>query len=118
MKTDERKELMLHMLKKNLGLVGFSCRDANISRAQYYVWMKKDEDFAEKVNQIMSEQIDFVENELIKKIKSGCEKSIHFYLKHKGKENGYTPNLDITSGGEKLNTIQIEIVRPKEGDET
>jgi len=114
---EDRKKILLQMLRKNLGLIGFACRDAKVSRSQYYIWLKQDELFAEEAKQIIAEQVDWVENELIKKIKSGCVKSIHFYLKHKGGDNGFATNLDITTGGEKLNSIQIEIVKPKGGDE-
>lgn len=116
MKADDRKEIFLKMLRKNLGMITQSCKDANISRSQFYVWRRDDVAFNDEVKVIEMEQIDFVEGELIKKIKSGSEKSIHFYLKHKGGENGYKTNLDITTGGEKINQkVQIEIVKGVDG---
>lgn len=117
MTTDEKKQLVLDMMRKNLGIISKSCRDANITRQLFYVWCKNDPDFKQAVKEVELEQIDFVEDELIKKIKSGSEKSIHFYLKHKGSPNGYKTNLDITTGGEKINEkIQIEIIKGGEGD--
>lgn len=112
------KELLLQALQKHIGMVGSACREVGISRNQYHVYYRTDPDFKAKVDEIMEGQIDMVETELLKKIKSGSEKSIHFYLKYKARKRGYQENIDITTDGKALTDIQIvkiiEVQKPTE----
>ncbi len=105
------KKRLLVALEKNLGIISISCKEAQVSRASYFNWMKNDEDFKKAVDEINEGVIDFVENQLYKKIEQGSEKSILFYMKYKGRKRGYTDSVDITSAGEKINNIQIEIIK-------
>ena len=56
---------------------------------------------------------DLAESKLIKLIKSNDFRAIKFFLENKGKNRGYgQQNLDITSGGEPIQTIKlVEVVR-------
>lgn len=114
--TKKMKKKLIAALQKNMGLVTASCKEVGISTVTYYSWLKNDEAFKEKVEEINEGTIDFVEGQLYKKIEQGSEKSILFYMRYKGKKRGYTDSIDITTNGEKINNIQIEIIKKKDDD--
>lgn len=113
---DKNKKNLLKALRNHGGLVSPACNDVGISRQQYYYYLKHDKEFAEAVDDINEETIDFVESKLLEKIEQGSERSILFFMKYKGKKRGYSDNIDITSNGETINTISninIKVVEPK-----
>lgn len=103
MKVD-KKDLVIQCLERSLGIVTTACGEAGISRDTFYKWYKTDPEFKAKVDDINEITLDFVENQLLKKIKEGSEKSIMFYMRYKARKRGYTDNVDITSNG---NTIWV-----------
>lgn len=108
-----KKEKLLKALEDTQGLVYHACKKAgNISRSTYYRYIKEDPEFAKSVEEIKQAQIDYVEGQLIKNISKGKETSIIFYLKSKAKDRGYTEKnaLDITSGGNAITDIKIEVI--------
>lgn len=112
---DENKRRLLIALEKHLGIVSYACEEAKISRKTFYQYCREDADFKETVEEINELAIDLAESQLLKKIKEGSEKSIHFYLRYRARKRGYTDNVDITSGGEKIvSEIKINIVPPKD----
>jgi hypothetical protein len=116
--TEQRKEIFLEALKKNLNIITAACEQSGVPRGTYYDWMKYDKEFRKKVDEIQEIQTDFVESQLLKKIKEGSEKSILFYMRFRGKKRGYTDSIDITTNGENLNHIQIEIINKKPDEDS
>lgn len=111
MKRD-KKEKVLEALERSLGIITPACKEVGITRETFYRWLREDEEFKNKVEEINELQGDFVENQLFKKIKEGSERSILFYMKYKGKKRGYSDSIDVTTNGEKLSSdIKINIVR-------
>lgn len=111
-KTKRNKERLLEALEKHLGIVTPACKEANVARETFYLWMNNDDDFKKKVEEINEIQGDFVENQLFNKIKEGSERSILFYMKYKGKKRGYSDSIDVTTNGENISSdIKINIVR-------
>lgn len=98
----DNKKMLLQALEKSLGIVTPACREVGVSRETYYRYMREDPDFRDAVEIINEITLDFVENQLFKKIKDGSERSILFYMKYKARKRGYTDSIDITSGGEKI----------------
>ena len=111
------KKKLLEALEKSLGIVTPACKEVGISRNQFYVYYREDEEFKKAVDDINDITLDFVENQLLRKIKEGSERSIMFYMKYKARKRGYTDSIDITTNGENLNKIQIEIINPIKNDE-
>ena len=105
-----KKESMLAALEASLGVVSSACHEAKIPRATYYKWLKEDEDFRQKVEDINNIALDFVESSLHKQIASHNTSATIFYLKCKGKQRGYVERseLDITSQNEPVK-IDIKI---------
>ena len=109
-----KKKMLIESLENSLGIVSTACTKANISRSSFYKWYKEDEEFRNKVDEIDNVKLDFVESQLFKNIQNLKEKSIIFYLQHKGHKRGYIQkqNINLTSNEEKINKIEIEIVKP------
>jgi hypothetical protein len=115
MKNPElHKKQLLEALEKSLGIVTPACKEVGISRNQFYNYYKEDPEFRAAVDDINEVTLDFAENQLLKKIKEGSERSILFYMRYKARRRGYTDNIDITSGGKEITTIKI--VRAKNDD--
>ena len=110
-----KKKMLIESLETSLGIVSTACNKANISRSSFYKWYKEDEDFRKKVDEIDNVKLDFVESQLFKNIQKEKERSIIFYLQHKGHKRGYIQqqNINLTSNDEEIKKIEIEIVKPK-----
>ncbi len=115
--TEIAKDKMLNALEKTLGIVTNALKIADVSRSTFYRWVREDESFAKKVKEVENIALDFAESSLFKQVKDGNPSSTQFLLKNKGRERGYGDKLDITTQGEKINKIEIEIVKPKDTDE-
>jgi len=109
-----KKKMLIESLENSLGIISTACSKANISRSSFYKWYKEDEEFRKKVDEIDNVKLDFVESQLFKNIQNLKEKSIIFYLQHKGHKRGYIQkqNINLTSNEEEIKKIEIEIVKP------
>jgi len=96
---EENKKKLLEALERSLGIVTPACKEVGVSRDTFYRYYKEDPEFKAKVDDINEITLDFAENQLLKKIKEGSERSILFYMKYKARRRGYTDSIDITSGG-------------------
>lgn len=101
----EGKGKFIENLKQCGGIIYVACEQSRISRATYYRWYKADQEFAEKVDEVMEAQIDHVESKLMSLINSGDNTSTIFYLKTKGKKRGWS---------EKVPQEQSAVVAPVE----
>ena len=113
-----KKETLLKALENSLGIVSTACNRSGISRSSFYKWYKEDEEFRKKVDEIDNLKLDFVESKLFKNIENEKEKSIIFYLQHKGHKRGYIQrqNINLTSNEEDIKKIEIEIIESKGND--
>jgi ACT domain-containing protein len=110
-----KKDTLIQALENSLGIVSTACNRTGISRSSYYKWYKEDEEFRQKVDEIDNVKLDFVESKLFKNIENEKEKSIIFYLQHKGHKRGYIQrqNINLTSNEEDIKKIEIEIIESK-----
>ena len=110
-----KKDTLLQALENSLGIVSTACNRTGISRSSYYKWYKEDEEFRQKVDDIDNVKLDFVESKLFKNTENEKEKSIIFYLQHKGHKRGYIQrqNINLTSNEEDIKKIEIEIIESK-----
>ena len=98
-KTEHSKKKVVDALEKSLGVVTTACKIAEVSRTQFYQWLKDDEDFAKKVQEIENVTLDFVESQLHKQIKENSTAATIFFLKTKGKKRGYVERQEIEHSG-------------------
>lgn len=117
-KPEVYKKKLLEALERSLGIVTPACKEVGVSRDTFYRYYNEDSEFKKSVDDINNITLDFAENQLLKKIKEGSERSILFYMKYKARLRGYSDSIDITSGGEKIvSEISVNIVLPKKDNE-
>ena len=68
-KSDINKKKLLEALEKSMGVVTKACKIADISRMDFYYYMRTDEDFKKQVEDIKEISLDFAESALFKSIK-------------------------------------------------
>ena len=113
-KTDTTKKAMLVALERGLGVVTTACKSVGISRETHYKWLKTDEDYKTKVEELANVALDFAETQLHQQIRGGNPTATIFYLKTKGKSRGYVERQEIQhDGGEGL---IIEVINAKDKD--
>jgi len=112
-KIVQHKEALVEALEQSLGVITTACLKVGVSRDTFYRYMRTDEGFALRVKELENVALDFAESQLFKNIKDGKEASVIFFLKTKGRGRGYIEksNVDLTSNGEKIERIEIEIIK-------
>jgi hypothetical protein len=113
-KTEQHKKAIIEALEKSLGVVTTACKIVGVGRTTFYGWMKEDEVFAERVEDIQNIALDFVESKLFENIKDGKTSEMIFYLKTKGKKRGYVERQEITGADGMPTNFQIEIIENKD----
>lgn len=108
------KKQLLEALERSLGIVTPACKEVGISRNQFYNYYNTDPDFKKSVDDINEITLDFAENQLLKKIKEGSERSILFYMKYRGRKRGYSESMDITSDGKSITEIKLIHIKNKD----
>ena len=61
-RTQIAKDRMLKALEASLGVVTTALKKTELSRTNFYKWLKDDEEFAQKVEEIESMQKDFIKS--------------------------------------------------------
>ena len=84
-----RKKRVLIALRRSLGIVSEACKMARFSRRTFYNYKANDAEFAEKAEELIEEEVDFVESVLLKRISEGDVRAVIYYLKTKGRSRGY-----------------------------
>ncbi len=115
--TAQHKKKLLEALERSLGIVTPACKEVGISRNTFYTYYREDEVFKAAVDDINEITLDFAENQLLKKIKEGSERSILFYMKYKARKRGYSDSIDITSGGKSMIVLNIPGLEALEDDD-
>lgn len=93
-KTNKNKKLILEALNNSLGVVTDALNSTNLSRTQFYKWMKDDPDFKADVEEVQNVAIDFAESQLYSLISEKNPTAVIFYLKTKGKHRGYIERIE------------------------
>jgi hypothetical protein len=109
------KDKLLQALEKHLGIITPACKEVGVSRETYYQWYRNDEEFKKNVDAINDIQMDFVESQLFKNIKAGSERSILFYMKYKGRERGYSDEINMNI---KMEQPLLQPIQEKKIEET
>lgn len=94
--TAKRKEAFLVALEKSLGIITPAAKACGIGRETVRQWREKDKAFAAKMDGVDALAGDFVETQLMKKVKGGDTTAIIFYCKTKLKNRGFMERQEIT----------------------
>jgi len=93
--TTDKKKRFLEEFARARGIISVASNNVGISRQQVWNWTQSDPDFKILYDNVLEDQIDFVENKLIEKIEDGSDTAIIFYLKCKGKKRGYVEKQEF-----------------------
>lgn len=102
---NKEKKDFLTELSLCRGIISTTCKRRQISRTLYYKWKKEDPEFSDAVEVIMEEQCDMVESRLLDNIQQGDTTAMIFYLKSKGRCNGYG-NVEVSEKLDEQNQAQ------------
>lgn len=107
-----KKKALIEALEKSLGVVTTACKKVGIGRTTYYDWYNNDKEFKNQVDELQNVALDFAESKLHNQIEKNNTAATIFFLKTKGKGRGYTEKseVDITSGGQSISEIKIEVI--------
>ena len=90
-----KKRAMIEALESTLGVVTLAAKKVGINRESHYEWLRKDEKYAEAVEELQNVVLDFSESQLFQRIKSGDTTAIIFHLKMRGKARGYVEKQEV-----------------------
>jgi len=113
--TQEAKKRMLKALSSSLGIVTTALKSSDVGRTTFYRWLKEDEEFGKQVKEIESIEHDFIRSKYYECIKD----KVPSIILHAAKTQlGLNERqlIDLTTQGEKINKIEIEIVKSKDKD--
>ena len=108
-RTQINKERMIKALESSLGVVTTALKATDLSRTNYYKWLKEDEEFAQKVKDVELIAQDFVKSKFYECIKDKVPSVVIHGAKNILGMNE-TNRLDITSGDKVINMPVITFV--------
>ena len=108
-RTQIAKKQMLKALEGSLGVVTTALKATDLSRTNYYKWLKEDEDFAQAVQDVELIAQDFVKSKFYECIKDKVPSVVIHGAKNILGMNE-TNRLDITSGDKAINMPVITFV--------
>jgi hypothetical protein len=100
-RTQIAKDRMLKALESSLGIVTTALKVTDLSRTNFYKWLKEDEDFAQKVQDVELIAKDFVKSKFYECIKDKVPSVVIHGAKNILGMNE-TNKLDLTSGDEPI----------------
>ena len=100
-RTQINKARLLKALESSLGVVTTALKACDLSRTNYYKWLKEDEGFAEKVKEIENIQQDFIKSKYYECVKDKVPAVVIHAAKTRLGWNE-TNKVDLTSGDEKI----------------
>ena len=108
-RTQIAKKQMLKALESSLGVVTTALKAADLSRTNYYKWLKEDEEFAAQVEEIENIQQDFIKSKYYECVKDKVPSVVIHAAKTRLGWNE-TNRVDITSGDKAINMPVITFV--------
>ena len=108
-RTKIAKEQMLKALEGSLGIVTTALKSCDLSRTNYYKWLKEDAEFSQAVNDVELVAQDFVKSKFYECIKDKVPSVVIHGAKNILGMNE-TNRLDITSGDKAINMPVITFV--------
>ena len=100
-RTQINKERMLKALESSLGVVTTALKSCDLSRTNFYKWLKEDEEFAQKVKEVDVIAKDFIKSKYYECIKDKVPSVVLHGAKTQLGWNE-TNKVDLTSGDDKI----------------
>ena len=114
-----KQSLAVSAYSAAFGNVQLACRTADISRSTWYKWLREDMAFKAAVDELEPKEtfLDFLESELVKRIKSGNVAALIFALKCHGQKRGYIERHEIGLSEETVEGVHVVIHQAKHTSE-
>jgi hypothetical protein len=100
-RTKINKERLLKALESSLGVVTKALSVCDLSRTNYYKWLKEDKEFKAKVKEIENIQKDFIKSKYFECVKDKVPSVVIHAAKTRLGWNE-TNKVDLTSGNEPI----------------
>ena len=100
-RTQINKKRMLQALEKSLGVVTTALKSTELSRTNYYKWLKEDEQFAKDVSDIQNIANDFIKSKYYECVKDKVP-SVVLHAAKTQLGGNETNKLDITSDEQRI----------------
>ena len=100
-RTQINKERILKALESSLGVVTTALKSCDLSRTNFYKWLKEDEEFAQKVKEVDVIAKDFIKSKYYECIKDKVPSVVLHGAKTQLGWNE-TNKVDLTSGDERI----------------
>lgn len=100
-RTKINKERLLKALESSLGVVTTALKSCQLSRTNFYKWMKEDEEFKANVEEIENISKDFIKSKYYECVKDKIPSVVIHAAKTKLGWNE-TNKVDLTSGDEPI----------------
>ena len=98
-RTKINKERLLKALESSLGVITTALKATDLSRTNFYKWLKEDKEFAAKVEEIENIQQDFIKSKYYECVKDKVPSVVIHAAKTRLGWNE-TNKVDLTSGNE------------------
>jgi len=108
-RTQINKERLLKALESSLGVITTALKSCDLSRTNFNKWLKEDEEFAKAVGDVQNIENDFIKSKYYECVKDKVPSVVIHAAKSRLGWNE-KPQLDITSGGDKINMPVITFV--------
>ena len=108
-RTQIAKDRMLKALESSLGVITTALKATGLSRTNFYKWLQEDEEFAKAVSEVQNIENDFIKSKYYECVKDKVPSVVIHAAKSRLGWNE-KPQLDITSGGDKINMPVITFV--------
>ena len=106
-RTQINKERILKALESSLGVITTALKATDLSRTNFYKWLKEDEEFKAQVEEIENIQQDFIKSKYYECVKDKVPSVVIHAAKTRLGWNE-TNKVDLTSGDEKIK-INIDL---------
>lgn len=108
--TARTKKRLIEEMFKHKGVLTNAVRAVGCSFQTYYVYMKEDENFRARIEEVKEAAIDFVEDKLFQQIEMNIPQSTIFFLRTRGRHRGYSERTEVT--GAEGAPIEIRVIEP------
>lgn len=91
---EQIKENFPDLLTANYCLINLTCKKAGIDKSTYYMWRKKDPEFAKRCDDVKELIGDVIESKLYDQARGNVLRAIEFLCRTKYKDRGYVERID------------------------
>ena len=100
-RTKINKERLLKALESSLGVITTALKACDLSRTNFYKWLKEDEEFAKAVSEVQNIENDFIKSKYYECVKDKVPSVVIHAAKTRLGWNE-TNKVDLTSGDDKI----------------